>query len=461
MKREATVNATKRLAEGVVEIAAGSATTTARHIAKRAIMDAVSNALLARRTPLGRRYRTIAATHVDQGGVPILGGEIASPTDAAFINAGLCNALDWDDTIEGAGHPGASILPAAIAVGVRENATVQQLLDAVIAGYEVSIRVARALEPTPERYDVVHGSGTRHAVGAAAATAAISGLDTCSVQEQLGFGAQLAPVPHAGSFGWKEGQLTWLKDNVARAASAGVRAWEIATAGADRVGFAGPRRVLDDNRGFWRMAGSDQCDWEMFTVPSNQHLLPQLSFKPYPCCRWLHCAIEAAEAATRKLGQVDALTVRTADCVAENFDIEPTDQVTAEFSLPFVIGQVLDERSPGEWYTSTGHRTVDADIGVQITEDKQFSEQFRENGIVGAGVLAKDTSGVVSEATVERPLGGSDRPLPATHFQNKLDLALSGSETEFDDSSAVRAALNTNMTIESFCNHLTDNNQSS
>jgi len=402
---------------------------------RRCVRDALANALLARETPLGRSYcESVAGSHSNEsesdetneraGGSPVVGGGRVSAVDAAFANAGLVNALDWDDTVEGAGHPGASIVPAALAVAVRNEASTAAFLNAVVVGYETAIRVARALQPTPEQYDLVHGSGTRHAVGAAAAAAALLDIDVVTASEVVGFGAQLAPVAHAGKFGWDGADLTWLKDNAARASTAGVRAASVAGR------MRGPRDVLDGDRGFWRMAGSDRCDWDLMATPLGEaYLLPSLSFKPYPCCRWLHAAVEATGRAAEGVEAVTAIEVETAERVASAFVRRPTTQVEAEFSLPFAVGQAAAGRNPVEWYGPHGPAPT-PDVEVTASARAEHTERFADERVVPATVTVSGADGTRSTETVHTPSGSPERPLPAGRTDEKLRAGL---ERAFSD----------------------------
>lgn len=409
--------------------------------ARRAVRDALANALLARETPLGRSY--IDVTEESAGEGRVVGGERASPVDAAFANAGLVNALDWDDTVEGAGHPGASVIPAALAVANQCDAGSATFLDAVVVGYEASIRVARALQPTSERYDLVHGSGTRHAVGAATAAAAALDLDVESAHEVIGLGAQLAPVAHAGKFGWDGPHLTWLKDNAARACSAGVRAASLAGS------MRGPRDILDGDRGFWRMAGSDRCNWELLEAPiGEQYLLSSLSFKPYPCCRWLHAAVEATAVAADAVDEVVAVDVETTDRVASAFMRTPTTQVDAEFSLPFAVRQAAAGRDPLRWYDEDGP-TATPDVEVTASGHAAHTERFSDDRVVPATVTVTDASGRRAEETVRHPYGSQQRPLAAERTDEKLRAGLTRQFVDADDRlAAVDAALESDVPVD-------------
>src|ERR1700755_2486947 len=65
---------------------------------------------------------------------------------AALLNGALAHSLDFDDThAAGSLHPGAPVIPAALAAGEVMGASGADVLAAIIAGYEVTCRVGLAL----------------------------------------------------------------------------------------------------------------------------------------------------------------------------------------------------------------------------------------------------------------------------------------------------------------------------
>src|SRR5246127_5207711 len=100
-----------------------------------------------------------------------------TPAGAAFLNGALAHSLDFDDThAPGSLHPGAPVIPAALAAGEMAGASGADVLAAIIAGYEITCRVALAL-PAGEHYDRgFHPTATCGAFGAAAPAARGIGL---------------------------------------------------------------------------------------------------------------------------------------------------------------------------------------------------------------------------------------------------------------------------------------------
>lgn len=67
--------------------------------------------------------------------------KIASPA-AAYVNASSVNALDYDDTGKG-GHPGSTVIPAAVALAEKIGKGGRDLILAVVAGYELELALPR------------------------------------------------------------------------------------------------------------------------------------------------------------------------------------------------------------------------------------------------------------------------------------------------------------------------------
>ncbi|MEA5386843.1 MmgE/PrpD family protein [Haloarculaceae archaeon H-GB11] len=111
---------------------------------------------------------------------------------AVLANGMACNALDIDDGSRIAeGHPAATVIPAALAEAERQDATVGEFLDAVLAGYEVACRVALTLKEWTGMYN---GSGSWGAVGAAGAVARLRDADHETTRHALGIAEWNAPI---------------------------------------------------------------------------------------------------------------------------------------------------------------------------------------------------------------------------------------------------------------------------
>jgi 2-methylcitrate dehydratase PrpD len=140
----------------------------------------------------------LAAAYVDRlGGRPeatVIGTRIVtSAVNAALANGMMGHADETDDShLAGRFHPGCGIVPAALAVAERAGLGGQDLILAVALGYDVGARITLALgfRRSDTARHSTHSLAT--AFGAAAAAAALLGLDEAQVRHVLSYTAQQA-----------------------------------------------------------------------------------------------------------------------------------------------------------------------------------------------------------------------------------------------------------------------------
>lgn len=357
-ERGVTMTKTQALASFAESLQLADVPQKARVAAKRAILDSLGCMLGGSRTKLAKRTGGVIETLGGNPQAVIVGSSRrTNVAQAAFLNAIQANALDYDDAFErdgkGMGHPGASVVPAALAMAEWLDLRGEDLLTAVIAGYEVCNRVVHALQPTPERHAQVWGVAVHQTFGAAVAAAKLAGLSGTAMLDAMGLAGATSNVPAARKWNWDKRPLATLKDVVAWPAETGVRAALLA-----QQGYVGSRDILDGDSGFWVMAGSDQCDFELLDADLGAHwTVTDLSFKPYPACRWIHAALEATEhlLETNDISPDDIDTIRVgsfADLVQNFADYAPKTMVDAEFSAPFTIAALAAGVPLGpDWYT--------------------------------------------------------------------------------------------------------------
>lgn len=133
-----------------------------------------------------------------QGGVPeaaVVGSNVVTTAiNAAMANGMLAHSDETDDShAPSLTHPGCAVVPAALAVAERQDASGEALLRAVALGYDVGSRIARLMGGIDARG--WHGHAT-HTIGpmfgSAAAASALVGLDPQGVRYALSYTAQQA-----------------------------------------------------------------------------------------------------------------------------------------------------------------------------------------------------------------------------------------------------------------------------
>ena len=381
------------------------------------LLDAIGCALAAAPTDLARRLLAATAAGFPAGPCPILGSDrTAGPGAAAFANAGLINVLDFDDGFEvagkGLGHPGASIVAAALAAMAGGSVDGRDLLTALAVAFEVNGRVILSIQPSPERHRQVYGVCQHQAIGAAVAYGRLSGLSAADLANAIGFAASLAPLPSLRKYNWEKRPLVSFKDYVAPAAEAGVRAVQHA-----RAGLIGPVDVFDGETGFWRMIGSDRFDGAVLAQDLGRVWWARnLSLKTYPACRWIHTALESFEIAFREGGldavAIERITVHTSAGLARDFlDAAPATMVDAQFSLPFCLGAIAAGHPKAHWYDPA----VMADPTVAAVAEKVTAEVDPEIDRVMSGPERRPAGRVTIRAggrTLEGPFLALPRGTP-------------------------------------------------
>src|SRR5262245_13958085 len=107
--------------------------------------------------------------------------------EAAWINGTAAHALDYDDVGQ-RGHPSAVLVPAILAEAEARGASGRDMIAAYAAGYEVWAELASREQGHHHRKGW-HPTGILGAIGAAAACAALRGLDAERATHAIALGA--------------------------------------------------------------------------------------------------------------------------------------------------------------------------------------------------------------------------------------------------------------------------------
>jgi 2-methylcitrate dehydratase PrpD len=397
---------TEVLARHALTLALDAAPAIVLDRLKTLLLDHLGCALGGSRTPLARAAVEVATSDGAAAATLVGTTHRAAPGPAAFANATAANALDYDDT-GATGHPGATIIPAALAIAESRRRSGAALLEAVLAGYEVWARIAAAIQPSWERRTRVYGNGVTQTFGAAVAVGRLVGLDAVEMLSAFGLAGAFAPLPHEGKFGWDEGRLSWVKDDVAWPAEGGIRAALLAGRG-----FRATHTILDGERGLWVMAGSDRCDVERMTRGLGQeYAILGISLKPYPCCRWIHSTVdtvgELVAAHRIRPEEVERVTVRSIEAFRDWFHgTRPATLVDAQFSVPHAVAMTLLDRPRASWW----HDANRLDPVVQALMDRVALET--DPAAQAAYATRRDSARIPATVRVDTPRGGFEAARP-------------------------------------------------
>ncbi len=305
---------------------------------KALVLDFLRVVAVGARLPWSRSARRLALELGGNGtSTVLLTGDRLDAARAAFVNGAYAHACDLDDTHVGSmHHAGASILPAALAVAEKQDADGRALLEAAICGYEASLRIGLAVQPSMFQRGFM-STPTCGALGAALAVGKLLGFREPELAGALGAAASyaggLAQFYHSGS------QIKRI--NGAKAAEAGVIAALLTQAG-----IAGPRDILEGEAGFFR-AFADRCDAAQVTGDlGSGYRLMQVSTKAHAGAGRSQAAVDAALALGAQHGlapsQVVDAEVGIPRVIAGKLtQAVPPDLQSAQMSVPFSVAMAL------------------------------------------------------------------------------------------------------------------------
>lgn len=384
---------------------------TLQHAA-RCVLDLIGVAIAGAATPMAAISARFAREQFAPGNATVIGStKPLTVTGATWVNGACASALDMDDGHRMAmGHPGASVIPAALAIAEQTGASGKEFLAAVIAGYEIAIRASAARVPWYR--DKMYSTGIWGVFGAAAAAGKLLGFDEATLQSALGNAGSHGPFPPGGL----QANHAMVKETIAWSGMTGVSAALLA-----RDNFLGPADFLDYS-GRWDtselVAGLGE--------PSRLAILDAY-FKPYAVCRWAHASVDGVlELKHRhdlRIDEIESIRVDTFWEVTRLANCEPSNTIAAQFSIQFALAVALlyDRISPAE---VSDARIRDPAIlalarKVEVAVDDALDRQFPAKTM--ARVTIRTRRGDYG-ATVEYPRGNPENPLSAAELDAKFQL---------------------------------------
>jgi 2-methylcitrate dehydratase PrpD len=256
---------------------------------------------------------------------------------AALLNGTASHIVEFDDIWRwGVYHPGCPTIAAALAAAQEHGRDMAALLRAITAGYEVSCRIAFAVQPS--HYDFWHTTGTVGTFGAAAAVAVLLDCDAEQTAHAIATAATMAGGLQQAFRG--DGMSKPLHPG--HAAEAGALA-----AMAARAGMTGALDVLHGPAGFAAATSDSTGKWEQALAGLAKPLaVTEMTVKNHGCCGHIFAALDAVRDLQREhgfaAGDVEALHV-AGYAATKNVCDRPdarTEQ-EARFSTQFTVATML------------------------------------------------------------------------------------------------------------------------
>lgn len=280
-------------------------------------------------------------TEKSQGKATVFGHAApVAPAAAALCNGTAIHGFELDDLLPAAIiHPGTVIVPALLAAAEESNASGEQLLRAIVLGYEATARISVAMGTQASH----HGFHKTSVVGPVAAAIAVSGLlklNTVQTTCAAGIAASMAAGIKAYVDGGGGGMVKRL--HAGWAAQSGVRAALLA-----RDGFTGPAGAIDGPHGLLKVFGGSAANPSALTdTLGDTWAIDAVWFKVYPLCGWIQGVAQLLTAmrgerpmAPEQINKVIVGTSRFA--VNGNSNPIPADTMDAQYSIPYCAALAL------------------------------------------------------------------------------------------------------------------------
>jgi len=231
-------------------------------------------------------YRFVKGLGIANEGGVVIGTKMKTSFQySALANGTAAHSLELDDVNNEASlHPGVVIFPAAIAACEMANKGGKDFIEGVVLGYEVMIRLGKALGPKEHYSKGFHPTGTCGTFGATATVAKIMGLSEQQTLNAIG----LAGSQAAGSMEFLT-QGAWSKKmHPGWAAHNGIIASLLA-----KNGFTGPSSIIEGRFGFLHAYSDNANPEKVIDGLGNDFEILKCSIKPHACCRYMQPPIDA------------------------------------------------------------------------------------------------------------------------------------------------------------------------
>lgn len=334
--------------------------------------------------------------------------------DAALVNSFLAHSTYMEDGARfTGGHPSSAVIPAVVALAEREHASGRDLLAAIVAGYEVFLRIGRTIFPST----VVRGfqsTAVLAAVGSAAACANLLRMSPDMAKNALAIASTLG-VGLKAALKCSESQPL----QVGRSCEGGLLATLVAGQGA-----AGADVILE--QGFMKAFADHAVEGDMLTGLGSRFSIGETYLKMHGGCRGTHAPVDAVHAAVSANGikapEIAAITIRVGSVTFAGDIEEPRDGNQAQFSAAFCAAVLLLEGNASV-FQFADEKVADPRIRalmdrIKVEADPALDKVFP--GKRGASAEIVLSNGRRFRADVDHARGEPENPLTARDIEDKF-----------------------------------------
>jgi 2-methylcitrate dehydratase PrpD len=341
---------------------------------------------------------------------------LTSPHFAAMVNAAASHVVEQDDVHNGSVfHPAAVVFPPALAVAQSIGASGREFLAAVVAGYEVGIRVGEFLGRS--HYRIFHTTATAGTLAAATATGRLLRLDASQMLHAFGSAGTQA----AGLWEFLRDAADSKQLHCAHAASTG-----LASAYLARDGFTGARQILEGAQGLAAGMSSDADPSRLTAGLGSRWATVETSFKYHASCRHTHPSADALLLLMRehrlKPDDIAAVVAQVHQGAIDVLGrvVIPSTVHQAKFSMGTVLALVAEHGYAGldefdRHFLAPGVAALRDKVSMEL--DAEVDGAYPQRWIGKVTVRTRD--GRTLQARVDEPKGDPGNTLSRPELEDK------------------------------------------
>ena len=367
-----------------------------------------------------------AIESVDRAGPSVIFGtsKRVLPEYAAMANGTAFHSLELDDISNDASvHVGVVAIPTALAMADVAPVDGKTLIASVVAGYEVMVRLGRALKPAEHYKRGFHPTSTCGAFGAAAVAARSMNLGPDLMTAAFGVSGSQA----AGSLEFLT-DGTWTKRlHPGWASNSGIWAALLA-----RAGFLAPSAILEGRFGFLQGYSADPDPSLVTEDLGSEFHITRMGIKPHSCCRYsqgpIDCLLDIREGHGLNAADIEEVTIGVLSAgfntiaAPEEDKRNPKAVVDLQFSMPFgAAAALLYGRASLQEHTMEVAQLPevrDLMSRVHCVTDPSLDAIYPGRWPAWAEVVTTD--GRVLRSYTEYPKGDPDNPLSWQEMKSKF-----------------------------------------
>lgn len=428
------MNLTNKFIDAIYEINQNTINTSLKQCVKRCLIDylgvTICGSYIAE-----KRIKQILKVFSENGSYSILGLNTKTSLQTALLANGISSHVaELDDgVISGIIHPGAPVFTALLAIAEKENITWDDFVRGVIVGYESSVRIANAIQPSHKKCGY-HASCTCGTIGVALGIASMLNYEKDILKNTL----SIAIASSHGTLKVLEDASELKPYNISSAAINGTIAALTA-----KSGFKGPEDAFMGEAGFFNQMTNNVNEESLWGNKDKSLFIENVYFKPYAACRYTHPSIEASIALKNKYNidykEIKQILVETYDLAVTHHDHTEIPNISsAKMSIPYSAAVSLITNNGGvDSYTDKyvfNKEVLDLARKVKVISCDSFSKMFPEKSCARMTITMEDLTKHL--IVIDMPKGEPGNPLTDEDIRNKfisLCLFAGKSREEADD----------------------------